>query len=280
MVSFLNIFVEMGIPTSPSFTKIEMASVTITKDISYAGIEHFKQKLDLYVPIGKEQETLVAFVHGGAWISSDRADFEPFGKHIAAIGLPIAILGYRLTIKTDATPSVFPDPVLDIALGIELLWENCQDLIGYRPKRLVLCGHSAGAQISGLLALDSKWLSNGAWKWIEGVVGIEGIYDIYRLAQTHEKFIPWFIELQFPDISTWKLASPHWTTAARNDLKYAVVYSKEDEYEMEVQSVEFVKKLEADGINVVFESSLNGSHDGILNQDNLVNFIKEFAESV
>jgi acetyl esterase/lipase len=190
------------------------------------------------------------------------------------------MLGYRLTDKDADSPSVFPDAVNDVAAGVNWLWNHSSELIGTRPSKALLIGHSAGAQLTGLVGLQKKWVCNGAFGWIKGVVSIEGILDIPALAVSHPKFVPWFLDLQFPDKDKWTAASPHHVEIERDShFKYAVVYSKDDEFEMEQQSVAFYEKLKCK-LEAVYVDTLGGSHDGTLNQQNLVDFIAVFASKL
>ena len=228
--------------------------------------------LDLYIPESTIQsQVLLAWVHGGAWITGDRKNYSFLGTGFAKENLITALLGYRLTKKDQVTTSHFPDAINDLVQEIEWLYHNSVSVIGYRPKYLVLGGHSAGAQLTGLIALQKKWLTAETGNWILGVIGVEGIYDIPRLAVSHPTFVDWFLKWQFPDSLSWKEASPQWVDVERR-IFYAICYSMQDEYRMESQSDLFFAKIKG-MMPITYQKELGGSHDGILLQENLILFI-------
>lgn len=238
-----------------------------------------KQALDLYLPQENAKDCMVAWVHGGAWITSDRSDFRSIGRKLVEIGFPTAILGYRITKEDTEVKSVFPDAVEDVANGIEWLWHNIASVKGNRPSKIILVGHSAGCQITGLVSLQAKWISNEPWNWISGVIAIEGIFDIPSLAESHPNFVPWFLTKQFPDENLWNEASPQLVPIERKNLKYLIIYSKNDEYQMEDQSVNFFRRLKG-LLDVTYNDKLGGSHDGILELDCLYCCISQFINNI
>ncbi len=50
-------------------------TVTAMRDLSYAGTDHPRQRLDLFVPKkpASEKLPLVVFIHGGGWLNGDKA---------------------------------------------------------------------------------------------------------------------------------------------------------------------------------------------------------------
>lgn len=137
-------------------------------------------------------------------------------------------------------------------------------------------GHSAGAQITGLLVFDSKWLSKAIRESIRCVIALEGIFDIPALADSHPNFGPWFLDLAFPDVGTLRRdASPKPVSAHDRNLQYQIVYSLEDEYKMEAQTDSYMLKLMKAGIDACCNKDIKGSHDDILKDPCLLDFIEE-----
>ena len=66
-----------------------------TRDIPYLPMNG-KQKLDLYLPEGKQNFPILFFVHGGAWRLGDRSNYRKLGEHFSRQGIGVVIPSYRL----------------------------------------------------------------------------------------------------------------------------------------------------------------------------------------
>jgi len=141
--------------------------------------------LDLYVPEAPTPGApLVVFVYGGAWESGDKSDYLFAGQAFAARGYVTAIPNYRLY------PEVrFPDFVHDVAAAIAWLADGENTGLG-ADRPIALIGHSAGAQIAMLNALDPRYLAAAgvrACDTIQAVVGLAGPYDFLPLSEERYK---------------------------------------------------------------------------------------------
>ena len=140
---------------------------SVRRDIAYGPLP--RHRVDLYTPDANGVDApLVVFLHGGAWRNGSKDTYGFLGEAFASRGIATAVPNYRLY------PQVrFPAFVEDCALAIG--WAaSAPDLP--RGKR-VLAGHSAGAHIAMLLALDARWQVAAP----AGVIGIAGPYDFMPL---------------------------------------------------------------------------------------------------
>ena len=108
---------------------------------------------DLYVPDGATAKTpLVIFIYGGAWDSGDKGIYGFVGQSLASEGIAVAIPDYRVY------PEVkFPGFVEDGAKAVSAIETLSRRGTGALPggeRAVFMMGHSAGAQIASLLALD------------------------------------------------------------------------------------------------------------------------------
>lgn len=131
-----------------------------------------RQTLDVYAPrrrvIGRRP--VVVFFYGGSWNSGTRSGYAFVGQALAAQGFIVVIPDYRLV------PEVrYPGFVEDGAAAVRWTETHVADL-GGDPARIVLMGHSAGAYIAAMLAVDDRWLKEDR-KAIRGFVGLAGPYD-------------------------------------------------------------------------------------------------------
>lgn len=136
------------------------------------------QRVDIYTPpeaIGAtgEPRPVIIWFHGGGWNNGGRPQYAFAGRAFASQGFVTVVVGYRL-----ADEGKFPNFMEDAAAAIRWTRANIARY-GGSPDRIVLAGHSAGAHIVTLAALDQSWLGDLASPGgpIKGVIGIAGPYD-------------------------------------------------------------------------------------------------------
>ena len=143
----------------------------LREGISYGDVP--RQKLDVYTPRGAASTPLVVFFYGGSWRTGDRGLYRFVAESLTARGFVVVIPDYRLY------PEVtFPGFVQDAALAVRFTAEHAAEW-GGDPKRLFVMGHSAGAHITALLALDPHYLKDAGAPphTIHGAIGLAGPYD-------------------------------------------------------------------------------------------------------
>lgn len=130
--------------------------VTTTRDVDYlAGATAVGRGdpgdtlLDVYVPAGTAAGAVlptIVWVHGGGWVSGDKADASFYYQQLAARGLAVVALNY-----SRAPQRRYPTAInqLNSALGY-LATQGAR--LHVDARRLVLAGDSAGAQLSSQLA--------------------------------------------------------------------------------------------------------------------------------
>lgn len=156
------------------------------RDIAYA--EDQRNKLDVYLPAHPQHAPIVVFIHGGGWNNGDKAQYKFVGVALAQEGWIAVLPDYRLY------PDVkYPAFVADAARAVAWARVHAGDY-GGNTERLYLMGHSAGAQIAMMLALDSQYLAavGGSPAWLHGVIGLAGPYDFlpFTRGYMHDLFGP------------------------------------------------------------------------------------------
>lgn len=147
--------------------------IVVTQNIEYAaGSRH---TLDVYAPKRPSRKVpVVVFFYGGGWETGEKASYRFVGAALAARGLVTVIPDYRLYPQVQ-----FPAFVRDAAAAVGWAHANVAQY-GGDPRRLFLMGHSAGAHIATLLALDPEYLASiqlSPHRDICGVIGLAGLYD-------------------------------------------------------------------------------------------------------
>jgi acetyl esterase/lipase len=135
-----------------------------------------RQRLDVHAPSRKVQggAPVIVFWYGGGWVEGDRERYRFVGATLAAEGYVVVLADYRLY------PAVrFPAFVEDGALALRWVQQNIARY-GGDPSRMFVMGHSAGAHLAALLALDPRWLKSvgGSPQWIRGLIGLSGPYEL------------------------------------------------------------------------------------------------------
>lgn len=127
-----------------------------------------RQRLDVHAPAGAQGLPVVVFFYGGSWASGDRGGYGFAARALAARGFVVVVPDYRLV------PQVrFPAFLEDGAAALAWTRAHIADH-GGDPARLAVMGHSAGAWIALMLALDRQWGGDGA---IRAALGLAGPYD-------------------------------------------------------------------------------------------------------
>lgn len=140
--------------------------------------------LDVYVPEGlapDERLPLVIMFHGGGWRRGDKADASVVENKIpffTSNGYIFASANYELS------PAIkYPVHAQDVAKAIAYLYEHAEEY-HINPESITIMGHSAGAQLVALVAVDNQFLKEAghSTQIISKVILLDGIYDLpFRL---------------------------------------------------------------------------------------------------
>jgi acetyl esterase/lipase len=129
--------------------------------------------LDVYMPENAQNAPVVVFFFGGRWQKGDKSEFKFVGQALASRGFVTIIPNYRLYPRVR-----FPDFIKDGAKAVKWARDNAAHYGGKNDKLFVM-GHSSGAHIAAMLALNEEYLKGvgGSRSWLRGMVGLAGAYD-------------------------------------------------------------------------------------------------------
>lgn len=163
-------------PVSVLNALVPSGGYQLTGDVAYGELP--RHKLDVYRPVDVARDApVVVFFYGGAWESGDRADYRFVGEALASIGVVAVIADYRIF------PEVrFPDFLHDAAQAVSWTASNAQRF-GGDPDKLFVMGHSAGAHIGIMLAVNPEYLGAVGMSpaRLRGAIGLAGPYDFLPL---------------------------------------------------------------------------------------------------
>ncbi|MEH3085053.1 MAG: alpha/beta hydrolase [Xylophilus ampelinus] len=140
-----------------------------------------RQRADLHFPAAPRDgcpPPLVVFFYGGTWTHGSRGFYAFAGRALADAGAVAMVADYRLS------PAVrYPAFVEDGAAAVAWALDHAAAL-GADPRRVLAMGHSAGAYIAAMLALDGRWLGarGRAPRDLAGWIGLAGPYDFLPIA--------------------------------------------------------------------------------------------------
>lgn len=155
-------------------------NLIITRDIPYSTgrlAADPRRQLDVYrpaaMPTPADGLPVVVFLYGGSWQYGSRSDYLFAAAEMARRGAVVMVPDYRVY------PQVrFPAFIDDAAQAVAFARRAAVSW-GGDPRRVFVIGHSAGAYMALMLALDPEYLAAAgvARDAIAGTVGISGPYD-------------------------------------------------------------------------------------------------------
>lgn len=130
----------------------QLPAQEIKKDIKYANPAHERQVLDIYTPKGAKNAPVVFWIHGGGWQTGDKASVQVKPQAFMDRGYVFVSTNYRLWPNVDMETLIS-----DIAKSIRWVHDHIAEH-GGDPKRIMVMGHSAGAQLAAIVCTDEKYL--------------------------------------------------------------------------------------------------------------------------
>jgi len=122
-------------------------------DLPYTEPSDPARSLDLYQPKKGERFPVLIWIHGGGWRSGDKKGVQHKPAGFTQEGFLFVSLNYRLQ------PGVtMEEQVEDVARAIRWVRDHAADY-GGDPDRLFVLGHSSGAHMAALVAIDPRHLT-------------------------------------------------------------------------------------------------------------------------
>lgn len=124
----------------------------VERDVRYGDPNVERHILDIYAPDDAKDAPVVFWIHGGGWQNGDKSDVAVKPKAFVEKGYVFVSTNYRLFPKVDMETIH-----RDCAKAIRWTHDNIAKR-GGDPKRIIVGGHSAGAELAALLCADESWL--------------------------------------------------------------------------------------------------------------------------
>lgn len=146
--------------------KTPVAAQVIT-DVSFGA--DAKQKMDVYLPEGRNEQTpVVVMLHGGGFVAGDKAEIAARALQFSAKGFAVINVNYRLVdidgvlsnpIVHKPSPVKVADQLNDIQAAVNLAASKTSEW-GVSADKWSIAGHSAGGTLALLYAYGDKNADN------------------------------------------------------------------------------------------------------------------------
>ena len=155
----------------------------VKRDIPYADPPQERQVLDVYSPPGAKNLPVVFWIHGGGWQTGDKKDVQLKPQAFTEKGFVFVSTNYRLLPNVDMGTII-----RDVAKSLGWVHKHIAEY-GGDPNRLLVMGHSAGAQLAALICIDDRYLkAEGVpLSAVKGCVPVDGdTFDVPAIIEVAE----------------------------------------------------------------------------------------------
>ena len=132
---------------------------------------------------GAKNLPVVFWIHGGGWQVGDRTNLQVKPQAFVDKGFVFVSTGYRLLPDVDMGTLI-----RDVAKSVHWVHDHIAEH-GGDPARMLVMGHSAGAQLAALICTDDRYLKAEGLSLaiVKGCVPVDGdTYDVAAIIETAE----------------------------------------------------------------------------------------------
>lgn len=185
-----------------------------------------------------KRNNIIFFVHGGGWNKGNPEFFKFIADYFTKLGFATVMPAYRL-----APEFQFPDQQIDVFEALNKTLSILNKLSA--PKNIIIAGQSAGAQLGGLLVLNTKMQNKYKIdkKLFSGFLSISGPLNLTRSCQTvrAKKLLFDFA----PSYKKRKKASPIKYIDPDFNASVFCLHGAKDPLVPKAHSISFIEKLES-----------------------------------
>lgn len=156
---------------------------TLVRSQPYVPAGHERQVLDIHSPEKAKGAPVVFWIHGGGWQTGDKANVQNKPKAFTDRGMVFVSTNHRLLPEVDMGTII-----RDIAKSLRWVHENIA-MHGGDPEKILVMGHSSGAQLATLICTDDRYLKAEGLSlaMIKGCMPVDGdTYDVPAIIETAE----------------------------------------------------------------------------------------------
>lgn len=153
------------------------------RTLAYVDGGHERHVLDIYAPKNAKNLPVVFWIHGGGWQTGDKSSVQLKPRLFMDKGFVFVSTNYRLLPDVDMGTII-----RDVAKSLGWVHKHIAEH-GGDPNRVLVMGHSAGAQLAALVCIDDRYLKAEGLNlnFIKGCVPVDGdTYDVPAIIETAE----------------------------------------------------------------------------------------------
>ncbi|MCK6440071.1 MAG: alpha/beta hydrolase, partial [Planctomycetes bacterium] len=237
------------------------------EDISYIAdaADDDVRKLNLYLPKGKKNFPVIVYYPGGSWHVCERLGGRKIADFLCRDGFGVASVTYRTVDRKNPQPEqMFPRFMEDSAAAFAWVHTNIAQY-GGDNTRMMVCGHSAGGHVAGLLAVEPGYLRKHdleASNVIKGLIGFSGVYDIPKdMEATLDKERADKLSRVFPNTQEARDKGSPVKHASKDDPPALLIYGENDTETLDVCAEAFAKALKDAGVEASAHKIAGRGHD-------------------
>lgn len=247
--------------TNPTTSTTTTTPTTEPREPSPTVVEDYRPGLEanVYRPASAQSAPVVVMVPGGGWRTADPSGYAGLAASLAGAGM----VAVTVEIGAAEDGAVYPTPVDDIHCAIA--YASAQATAGgSEPGPIVVLGHSSGAHLAALAALDSRPHPPDCPHppaRAEALVGLAGVYDIDRLPALAYLL---FATTPEEDPEKWKEGNPLLRADLRPELPVLLLHGAFDALVPVSFSQDFAAALEAGGHDTTLTIIPRADHGEII----------------
>jgi acetyl esterase/lipase len=215
------------------------------RDLPTAPTGNPRHAVDVYTAPGAKDRPVVFWIHGGGWQAGSKADVDRKPQAFVEKGFVLVSAGYRLL--PEAT---IREMGADLAKALRWVREHAKEY-GGDPDRIVVGGHSAGAQLAALICTDDRFLkAEGVpMSALRGCFPVDGdTYDVPMQIATVAERIANIYRRKFGDEKSQRDLSPVTHVAPGRNIPPFLILHVAEHPETKGQSLRLVRALQEAGI--------------------------------
>ena len=216
--------------------------------------------LDIHAPRSGKNHPVAVLVHGGGWVTGHRYTMSRLADALAARGVVVYNVDYRLVGQGGGYPATFED----LACAVRFARSDAARF-GGRSGPLAVVGHSAGGHLAAVVGLAGDGYRGDCVEedgsgLPEVLVGLAGPYDPSRFLVPLSSFFGGPPETA-PE--AWSAGNPFQLLGGNPSLVVRLAWGDQDSIVPEYYGTSFQEALAAAGYDATFTVVPGADHGGI-----------------
>ena len=257
-------------PVPSSTSEVRLADVKVTTAEYRPGVE-----ADLHLRIAGSTQPVLVLVPGGAWETANRSGLTPLASSLAEAG--VVVVNARVRAASDGV--IYPAPVEDVLCALAFGVARAKGA-GVRVGQLLIFGHSSGAHLAALAALQpDRYLPSCEDSLVtpDGLIGLSGLYDVGLVSDLAASL---FGAASEEDPGAWDEGNPIAQAHRRSDLPVLLLHGSSDELVPIPFTTDFAEALESGGHQVTLIVVENADHHSIYSPEVAGELLLEWIRNV